>query len=68
MMIRKVFSQKGQELKKRETYEKLVALNSEDKFKKQKAAGSIGGSRTQGYIEVSDLNYKCTRDSTKSIV
>lgn len=63
MMITKVLSQKGQEISKKDTFEKLVALNPTDRYNKQKAAGSIGGSRTQGYIEVDGTNYKCTRDS-----
>lgn len=63
MMITKVLSKKGQEISKRETFENLVALNPTDKYNKQKAAGSIGGSRTQGYIEVNGINYKCIRNS-----
>lgn len=62
-MITKVLSQKGQEISKKDTFEKLVALNPKDRYNKQKAAGSIGGSRTHRYIEVDGTNYKCTRDS-----
>ena len=44
MIITKVLSEKGQEISKRETFEKLVALNSSDIYNKQKASGYIGGS------------------------
>ncbi len=61
-MITCVFNKKGQVLSKQITFNKLVALYSNDKYKKKKAAGSMGGSVTHNYIKGSNGNYECMRD------
>lgn len=61
-MITYVLNRKGQRLSKKDTFDKLVALNPNDKYKKQKAAGSMGGSVTNNFIKSSGSDYECMRD------
>lgn len=61
-MITHVFDKKGQRLSKQDTFNRLVTLYPNDKYKKQKAAGSIGGSVTHHYIQSNGSDYECMRD------
>ena len=67
MVITKVFDKKNQVKSKAYTFEELVKLNPNDQYTKQKAAGSIGGSRTHGYLETKGSDYRCTRDQKREV-
>jgi len=58
MMITQVFTTKGQIESIADAYKKLIALNPTDKYNKQKAAGSLGGSSRSHYIERQNNQYK----------
>lgn len=60
-MITKVFTQKGQSKTIRDSFTALVNLNPNDKYKKQKAAGSLGGSSTSGFLSRQGKVYTRTR-------
>ena len=49
-MITKVFTKKGQSESTKDAYTDLVNLNPTDMYKKQKAAGSLGGSSTSKFL------------------
>lgn len=68
MMITDVYKKKGERYSKKDTFDKLVNLNPKDKYNKQKAAGSIGGSVTQGYIESDGNDYKCMKDAREEVI
>ena len=56
-MITRVFNTKGQVESIADAYTKLVKLNPTDKYNKQKAAGSLGGSSRSGFIELQNNQY-----------
>ena len=64
-MITSVLSTKDQICDKKKLYEQLVAQNPDDKYKKQKAAGAIGGAVAHGFIVGEGEYYRCTRDAKK---
>lgn len=63
MMITKIISKKDQKMDKKEIFDKLTALNPNDPYRKKKAAGSLGGSKTHGYLADDGNDYRCTRDA-----
>jgi len=56
-MITRIFTKKGQVESKADAYTKLIALNPTDKYTKQKAAGSLGGSSRSHFIERQNDQY-----------
>jgi hypothetical protein len=62
MMITEVLAEKGEKKSKKDTFDRLVELNPNDPYKRQKAAASIGGSKNSGYLVEDDDSYTCTRD------
>ena len=56
---------KGQEITKEKLMSELKGLNPDDKYKKQKAAGSIGGSVAHDYLKREGNQYVCQRDAKK---
>lgn len=60
-LMPQVLAGKGNIMNKKMIYDKLVELNLDDPFCKQKASGSIGGSKTHGYIADAGNNYICQR-------
>ena len=64
-MITKVLDKKNQTKSKKDVFDELLGLYPNDPYAKQKAAGAVGGSVTQNYIEEQGVNYRCTRDAEK---
>lgn len=60
-MITNVFAQKGQSKSVIDAFTDLVNLNPTDKYKKQKAAGSLGGSSTSKFLSRQGQVYTRTR-------
>jgi len=56
-MITRVFTTKGQVESIADAYAKLIELNPTDKYNKQKAAGSLGGSSRSCFIERQNNQY-----------
>lgn len=63
MMITRIVNKKGQQKDKTTVFDELVKIDPNDKYGEQKAAGSIGGSVTNGYIVNKGEVYECTRDA-----
>ena len=55
-MITRVFTTKGMTLSVANAYTSLIALNPGDPFASEKAAGSLGGSASHGFIEFDSVN------------
>lgn len=49
-MITNVFTQKEQSKSASEAFSELINLNPSDKYKKQKAAGSLGGASNSKFL------------------
>lgn len=60
-MITQVFKQKGQSMSMRNAFSDLVALNPTDKYRKQKAAGSLGGASNSKFLSKQGRNYTRAR-------
>jgi len=60
-MISRVFTAKGQRETIANAYNKLHDLIPADKYKRQKAAGSLGGASRHGFIELVNNEWVCTR-------
>ena len=60
-MITQVFKAKNQTETIASAYTNLIALNPTDKYIKQKAAGSLGGSSRSRFIERNNGQYKRMR-------
>lgn len=60
-MITKVFTSKGEKETIASAYTKLIDLNPNDKYKKKKAAGSLGGASRHGFLSREDHEYTRTR-------
>lgn len=60
-MITKVFTKKGQSRTVYDAFTCLMNLNPNDKFKKQKAAGSLGGASNSGFLARQGKLYMRTR-------
>lgn len=60
-MITNVFTKKGQSRTVYDAFTCLANLNPNDKFKKQKAAGSLGGASNSGFITRQGKLYTRTR-------
>lgn len=56
-MITQVFKTKNQTETIDSAYKQLIALNPTDKYNKQKAAGSLGGSSRSRFIERKNDQY-----------
>lgn len=57
VMITRVFTKKGQAESIADAYTRLIELNPTDKYNKQKAAGSLGGSSRSRFIERQNNQY-----------
>ncbi len=60
-MITNVFTQKGQSETVKDAFTALINLNPNDKYKKQKAAGSLGGSSNSKFLSRQGKTYTRTR-------
>lgn len=60
-MIGQVLFGKGNKLEKKDTYMKLLNLNPNDPYAREKALGSIGGAVTSHYIVAKGGYYICQR-------
>lgn len=60
-MITNVFKQEGQSKSIHEAFSALVKLNPTDKYKKQKAAGSLGGASNSKFLSRQGKTYTRTR-------
>lgn len=61
-MITHVFKKKGDTKSVADAFINLVNLNPNDKYKKQKASGSLGGSIASGFLSRQDKIYTQTRE------
>ncbi len=60
-MITNVFKRNNEVQSLNDAFTALVNLNPNDKYKKQKAAGSLGGSCTSGFLKRQGKTYQRTR-------
>ena len=60
-MISQVFTQINQKESIASAYSKLIDLNHNDPYNKQKAAGSLGGASRHGFIVRTDGKYTRVR-------